>query len=45
LAGGFVLEFGGAILASGDKAVKIFVASQYVCHGENLGAVDSKVIG
>jgi hypothetical protein len=45
LAGGFVFDFGGAVFAHGDKAVKIFVAAQYVCHGENLGAVDSKVIG
>jgi hypothetical protein len=45
LAGGFVFDFGGAIFASGDKAVKILRTAQYGCHGENLGAVNSKVIG
>jgi hypothetical protein len=45
LAGGLVFDFGGAVFASGDKAVKIFVASQDFGHGENLGAVNSKVIG
>jgi hypothetical protein len=42
---GFVFDFGGAVLASGDKAVEIFVASQDFGHGENFASVKAQVVG